>query len=177
MNKKILFPLVGLMALACNFLFPMTSATPQPQEVPDLTETAAVPTDIANPMDHTCSNLTPEECANAGVHSYSLSSQIHPSCVKAFADWDPGSNLTITLTFSDNALDIFPLLVISQDHDTFTRDKSNQFSQEFDTIDTQHIHHRRILTFTRTGFKVHYAYLSDLHPYRDCWELTYTIEK
>ena len=191
MNKKYLLPLVALTILACNFLFSRPSATSevsdgspteenlQPQDVPGLTETADnLPAEITNPIDCVQLNLTSEECANAGVHTYSLSKQLYPSCKKVFADWDPGSKLTITLTFSDNTLDIFPLVTGSKDHEIFTRDKPNQFSQESDTYDdSQHLHHKYLITFTKTGFKVHYAYLSAIHPYRDCWELTYEIQK
>ena len=175
MSKKCLLPLVGLMILACNFLSPKPSDTP---DVGDPTETVVdLPTKITHPADCVQLNLTREECANAGEHSYSLSNQLYPSCEKAYADWDPGSKLTITLIFSDDTLDIFPMVAASEDHDTFTRDKPNQFSLESDTYDTQHMHHKRVLTFTKTGFTIHYAYLSSSHPYRDCWELTYTIER
>jgi len=177
MNKKYLLPLVALTILACNFLFQKPSASPEASNSSPITETVVnLPTENTKPMDCGQLNLTAEECANAGVHSYSLSTQLYPSCKKAYADWDPGSKLTITLAFSDNTVDIFPLVTASKDHDTFTRDQPNQFSQESDTYDSQHMHHRRILTFTRTGFIVHYAYLSVLHPYRDCWEISYEIQ-
>ncbi len=114
--------------------------------------------------------LTASECANAGTHRYRIRKSPTASCATAFDYWLRGDLLTITVEFEPAAVSVLPAWPVrfeQQGTNRYVREQDGQLVPEGTPI-----HHNMALTFSASGFTVHYTYLLDGKS-TDCWTVDF----